>query len=113
MTLNRAAAASVFAVIDRVPPIDSLSDKGDPPPSPLGHIELRNVQFVYPARPDVQILKGLSLKIKKGETVALVGPSGCGKSTVIQVHCDTCLATDEGCFLLSVLGVEHGFVLSI
>ena len=85
MTINRAAAASVFAVIDRVPPIDSLSDKGDPPPSPLGQIELRNVHFVYPARPDVQILKGLSLKIKKGETVALVGPSGCGKSTVIQV----------------------------
>ena len=85
MTINRAAAASVFAVIDRVPPIDSLSDKGDPPPSPLGQIELRNVHFVSPARLDVQILKGLSLKIKKGETVALVGPSGCGKSTVIQV----------------------------
>ena len=100
MTINRAAAASVFAVIDRVPPIDSLSDKGDPPPSPLGQIELRNVHFVYPARPDVQILKGLSLKIKKGETVALVGPSGCGKSTVIQVH----IAIDSVFFLFTVSG---------
>lgn len=32
-----------------------------------------------------QILKGLDLQIKKGQTVALVGPSGCGKSTVIQL----------------------------
>ena len=32
-----------------------------------------------------QILHGLDLEIKKGQTVALVGPSGCGKSTVIQL----------------------------
>jgi ATP-binding cassette subfamily B (MDR/TAP) protein 1 len=33
----------------------------------------------------LQILNGLSLTIKKGQTVALVGESGCGKSTVIQL----------------------------
>ena len=33
----------------------------------------------------LQILRGLTLTINKGETVALVGPSGCGKSTVIQL----------------------------
>ena len=33
----------------------------------------------------VQILNGIDLEIKKGQTVALVGPSGCGKSTVIQL----------------------------
>ena len=32
-----------------------------------------------------QVLKGLDLKISKGQTVALVGPSGCGKSTTIQL----------------------------
>ena len=32
-----------------------------------------------------KVLKGLDLKISKGQTVALVGPSGCGKSTVIQL----------------------------
>ncbi len=32
-----------------------------------------------------QILQGLTLDIRKGETCALVGPSGCGKSTVIQL----------------------------
>lgn len=33
----------------------------------------------------LQILNGIDLEIKKGQTVALVGPSGCGKSTVIQL----------------------------
>lgn len=33
----------------------------------------------------MQVLKGLTLDIKKGSAIALVGPSGCGKSTVIQL----------------------------
>lgn len=41
--------------------------------------------FTYPARPDIQVMKGLDLQIKVGQTVALVGPSGCGKSTVVQL----------------------------
>jgi ABC-type multidrug transport system fused ATPase/permease subunit len=32
-----------------------------------------------------KVLSGLNLRIKKGETVALVGSSGCGKSTCIQL----------------------------
>ena len=50
-----------------------------------GNIKFSDVVFNYPARPDVQILHGLDLEIKKGQTVALVGPSGCGKSTVVQL----------------------------
>jgi len=34
---------------------------------------------------DLQVMKGLGLKVGAGQTVALVGPSGCGKSTVIQL----------------------------
>ncbi|NWT94236.1 MDR1 protein, partial [Urocynchramus pylzowi] len=50
-----------------------------------GNLELKNVYFNYPSRPDVEILKGLNLKINSGQTVALVGGSGCGKSTTVQL----------------------------
>ncbi|NXK57579.1 MDR1 protein, partial [Sylvietta virens] len=50
-----------------------------------GNLEFKNVYFSYPSRPDVEILKGLNLKINSGQTVALVGGSGCGKSTTVQL----------------------------
>lgn len=48
-----------------------------------GTIELKNIEFAYPSRPDVKIFSDLSLKIEKGQTVALVGESGSGKSTIV------------------------------
>ncbi|KAJ2945156.1 hypothetical protein O0L34_g9219 [Tuta absoluta] len=84
LTSARASAASIFAVLDRKPEIDSLSNEGLKPEL-HGDMELKNVMFRYPARPDVLVLNGLNLKIKRNETVALVGPSGCGKSTVLQL----------------------------
>jgi len=48
-------------------------------------IEFEDVHFEYPARPDAPVFRGLNLKVRQGETLALVGPSGCGKSTVIQL----------------------------
>ncbi len=50
-----------------------------------GEVEFKNVQFSYPSRKDVEVLKGLNLKIKAGQRVALVGTSGAGKSTVMQL----------------------------
>ncbi|GKT93660.1 LOW QUALITY PROTEIN: ABC transporter [Colletotrichum tofieldiae] len=46
-------------------------------------IELRDVTFAYPSRPDHLALNNLNLKIGKGQSVGIVGASGCGKSTII------------------------------
>ena len=65
--------------------IDASSEEGKKPDNFSGNIQFSNVAFRYPARPDVQVLRGLNLKVTSGQTVALVGPSGCGKSTTIQL----------------------------
>ena len=55
-------------------------------PVPLrGDIQFEHVTFHYPQRPDQAALQDFSLRVRPGETVALVGPSGAGKSTVISM----------------------------
>jgi len=85
VTSAMGAAAKIFATIDRVPPIDSADPSGLKPEKVVGEIELKDIKFSYPTRPDVEVLKGISLIFKAGETTALVGASGCGKSTVISL----------------------------
>lgn len=51
----------------------------------LGKIEFDQVQFSYPTRSDITVLKGISFSIQPGEKIALVGPSGSGKSTIINM----------------------------
>ena len=55
------------------------------PEPPTGEVSMSAVQFAYPGRPDLPALKGFSLTVRPGETVALVGPSGAGKSTVFRL----------------------------
>ncbi|KAM6411604.1 ATP-dependent translocase ABCB1-like isoform 2-T7 [Pluvialis apricaria] len=81
----RGAAYAVFNIIDNEPQIDSYSETGYKPDHIKGNVEFQNVYFSYPSRPDIEILKGLNLKISCGQTVALVGGSGCGKSTTVQL----------------------------
>ncbi|XP_038209704.1 ATP-dependent translocase ABCB1-like [Zerene cesonia] len=81
----RGAGAQIFNLIDNVPYINPLLDRGTVPQNIEGDIELKDVVFHYPSRPDVPVLKGVSLKVKRGQSVALVGHSGCGKSTIIQL----------------------------
>lgn len=50
-----------------------------------GFVEFDKVQFSYPSRSEVEVLKGLDFYIKPGQKVALVGPSGAGKSTIVQL----------------------------
>lgn len=86
-TIGKAQAigAIIFETIDRVPAIDSFSEEGLKVEKIEGKIEFNNLQFTYPARPDIPILKGFNLIIKPGQVVALVGPSGAGKSSVISL----------------------------
>ncbi len=50
-----------------------------------GDIKYNNVEFSYPTRTDVTVLKNLSLQIEAGKKIALVGHSGAGKSTIAQL----------------------------
>lgn len=50
-----------------------------------GDVEFRDIHFAYPSRPDVEVLKGVSLQVPAGHKIALVGQSGAGKSTIVQL----------------------------
>jgi len=50
-----------------------------------GSVEFEDVYFSYPTRPTAAVLRGLSMKVEQGHTIALVGASGCGKSTTVQL----------------------------
>ena len=79
------AATELFATINRIPAIDSSSEEGFTPSKVIGEITFENVDFNYPARPDVQVVNNLSLTFPAGKTTALVGASGSGKSTIISL----------------------------
>ncbi|NXA54463.1 MDR1 protein, partial [Nothocercus julius] len=79
------SAQRIFQLLDRKPLIDSYSEEGEKLSNFEGNIEFRNIHFVYPSRPEAQVLQGFSVKVNKGQTLALVGSSGCGKSTSIQL----------------------------
>ena len=72
----------MFETIDRKPKIDVYDTNGLALEDIQGDIELKDIHFRYPARPDVQIFSGFSLEIPRGATAVLVGESGSGKSTV-------------------------------
>jgi ATP-binding cassette subfamily B protein len=55
------------------------------PATAQGRLELNDVHFRYPSKPDMLALDGFNLHIAPGETVAVVGPSGAGKSTLFQL----------------------------
>ncbi|XP_016941168.4 multidrug resistance protein homolog 49 isoform X1 [Drosophila suzukii] len=80
-----AAGQTLFNIIDRPSQVDPMDEKGSRPESTTGHIRFEGIRFRYPARPDVEILKGLTVDVLPGQTVAFVGASGCGKSTLIQL----------------------------
>uniref|UniRef100_A0A3Q3W6X8 Uncharacterized protein n=1 Tax=Mola mola TaxID=94237 RepID=A0A3Q3W6X8_MOLML len=79
------SASHLMMLINKKPAIDNLSEEGLSPERYDGSVLFDSVKFNYPSRPDVPILQGLNLQVKKGQTLALVGSSGCGKSTTVQL----------------------------
>ncbi|KAI0492261.1 hypothetical protein KFK09_026530 [Dendrobium nobile] len=82
---GQAAAYKMFMTIHRKPEIDSYNNNGIVLENIKGDIELKDIYFSYPARPDHLIFNGFSLHVPSGTTMALVGESGSGKSTVISL----------------------------
>lgn len=85
-TAMKAAGASrrVFQLLDRVSSMPKSGNK-----CPLGDqdgaVEMDDVWFSYPSRPNHMVLKGITLKLRPGSKVALVGPSGGGKTTIANL----------------------------
>ncbi|MCW8988323.1 MAG: ATP-binding cassette domain-containing protein, partial [Gammaproteobacteria bacterium] len=76
-----AAAESVFEFID----LEEETDKGKKEIKKIkGEVEFNNINFSY-KNENENVLSGISLNIKAGETVAFVGRSGAGKSTLVSL----------------------------
>lgn len=95
----RGAAFTLWNIMDRKSLIDSSSTDGIKLDSFAARIDFEDVSFKYPSRKELQILKGLKMKLDEGLTVAVVGESGCGKSTVIQLV-ERFYDTEGGCVMI-------------
>ena len=82
-TTSVAAAAKIYNTIDRVSPLDPMSEAGKRLEIVEGTIELRNIRHIYPSRPEVVVMENVNLIVPSGKTTALVGASGSGKSTIV------------------------------
>ena len=85
VTLGQEARASVIRVFDIIDSRPAIADKPDAvelPPDATG-LSFDDVRFGYV--PNEPVLRGLSLHVEPGETVAVVGASGSGKSTIAQL----------------------------
>jgi len=85
MVLSAAAGAErVFQILDHEPEPEDVPDAIDLKETGVkGHVEFRNVSFAYDD--ENLVLKNFNLKVKPGQTVALVGPTGAGKTSIVNL----------------------------
>lgn len=80
------ATDRILEIMESTPELDHKTNSIESPAAVLhGDIELKNVQFHYPSRPENGVLNGINMHIEKGSKVALVGASGAGKSTIVSM----------------------------
>jgi len=84
MQQSIASAERMFSLIDAVPEVRDIPDAIDPG-TISGDIEFDHVDFFYES--GKPILQDLTMKVRQGETIALVGPTGGGKSTIVNLLC--------------------------
>lgn len=77
------SAKRILEVLETAPTIHD-GTVSETAPETYGRIEFRNVSFRYPDAEEY-VLKNISFKAEKGETVAFIGSTGCGKSTVVNL----------------------------
>ncbi|WNM18913.1 ABC transporter ATP-binding protein [Flavobacterium capsici] len=81
MQMGMIAANRVFDIIDKDSDVQSNGNKIAPHFE--GNIHFENVRFSYIK--EEEVLKGINLEVKSGETIAIVGSTGAGKSTIINL----------------------------
>ncbi|XP_006644296.1 ABC transporter B family member 4-like [Oryza brachyantha] len=82
---GQGAAHRMFVTVERQPDIDACCTTGVILEDVKGDVELKDVYFSYPSRPEHLVFDGFSLQVPSGTRMALVGESGSGKSTVISL----------------------------
>lgn len=85
--VQRAAGATerLVELLQAEDPVQDPATAATLPRPVRGEVAFEQVLFHYPARPSIAALNGIDLRVRAGETVALVGPSGAGKSTILQL----------------------------
>jgi ABC-type multidrug transport system fused ATPase/permease subunit len=79
------ASERILEILEEQSELEKVAPQVLELPRVFGKIRYENVQFAYPTRTDVEVLKGIDIQITDGQKIALVGYSGAGKSTIIQL----------------------------
>ena len=105
--LQRAAGAAERTIeLLQAPNLIQSPEKPSPLPKVSGNIDVEQLCFAYPSRPDVLAIDHLTLTIRAGETLALVGPSGAGKSTLFDLLLRF-FDNQSGCIKLEGIDIRH------
>ncbi len=77
------AVERVLDLIDK--PTEPILPEAEIKEKPSGDIEVKNLSFYYPSRPEFRVLESVDFFLEQGKSLAIVGPSGAGKSTLIAL----------------------------